>query len=72
MIYRYNSLQEPMQIRRDNLEDALINYRLSRDIEEEVTWINDKELQINSQDFGTSLHSVQALQNKHQVSFIKK
>lgn len=72
MIYRYNSLQEPMQIRRDNLEDALINYRLSRDIEEEVTWINDKELQINSQDFGTSLHSVQALQNKHQVSFIIK
>lgn len=72
MIYRYNSLQEPMQIRRDNLEDALINYRLSRDIEEEVTWINDKELQINSNDFGTSLHSVQALQNKHQVSYTIK
>jgi len=61
-----------MQIRRDNLEDALINYRLSRDIEEEITWINDKELQINSHDFGTSLHSVQALQNKHQVSCITK
>lgn len=59
-----------MQIRRDNLEDALIHYRLLRDIEEEMTWINDKELQINSHDFGTSLHSVQALQNKHQVSYI--
>uniref|UniRef100_A0A2H8TMG3 Spectrin beta chain, brain 4 n=1 Tax=Melanaphis sacchari TaxID=742174 RepID=A0A2H8TMG3_9HEMI len=67
VLKRYNSLQEPMQIRRDNLEDALINYRLSRDIEEELTWINDKELQINSHDFGTSLHSVQALQNKHQA-----
>lgn len=59
-----------MQIRRDNLEDALIHYRLLRDIEEEMAWINDKELLINSNDFGTSLHSVQALQNKHLVSFI--
>lgn len=59
-----------MQIRRDNLEDALIHYRLLRDIEEEMTWINDKELIIKSHDFGTSLHSVQALQNKHQASYI--
>lgn len=59
-----------MQIRRDNLEDALIHYRLLRDIEEEITWINDKELLIKSHDFGTSLHSVQALQNKHQASYI--
>lgn len=56
-----------MQIRRDNLEDALIHYRLLRDIEEEMTWINDKELLIKSHDFGSSMHSVQALQNKHQV-----
>lgn len=59
-----------MQIRRDNLEDALIHYRLLRDIEEEMAWINDKELLIKSNDFGTSLHSVQALQNKHLVSCI--
>lgn len=70
MFHRYYSLQEPMQIRRDNLEDALIHYRLLRDIEEEMTWISDKELLIKSHDFGTSLHSVQALQNKHQVSDI--
>ncbi|XP_050430131.1 spectrin beta chain, non-erythrocytic 5 isoform X2 [Adelges cooleyi] len=67
VIKRYHSLQEPMQIRRDNLEDALIHYRLLRDIEEEMTWIGDKELLIMSTDFGTSLHSVQALQNKHQA-----
>lgn len=72
MIHRYYSLQEPMQIRRDNLEDALIHYRLLRDIEEEMTWINDKELLIKSNDFGASLHSVQALQNKHQVNNICK
>lgn len=59
-----------MQIRRDNLEDALIHYRLLRDIEEEMTWINDKEMLINSNDFGSSSHSVQALQNKHQVCYI--
>lgn len=69
---RYNSLQEPMQIRRDNLEDAQIHYRLLRDIEDEMTWINDKELLIKSHDFGTSLHSVQALQNKHLVNYIIK
>lgn len=67
ILYRYYSLQEPMQIRRDNLEDALIHYRLLRDIEEEMAWIDDKELLINSNDFGSSSHSVQALQNKHQV-----
>lgn len=72
IFYRYHSLQEPMQIRRDNLEDALIHYRLLRDIEEEMTWINDKELLIKSHDFGSSLHSVQALQNKHQVRHIFK
>ncbi|XP_050536729.1 spectrin beta chain, non-erythrocytic 5 isoform X2 [Daktulosphaira vitifoliae] len=67
VLKRYYSLQEPMQIRRDNLEDALIHYRLLRDIEEEMAWIGDKELLIGSNDFGTSLHSVQALQNKHQA-----
>lgn len=61
-----------MQIRRDNLEDAQIHYRLLRDIEDEMTWINDKELLIKSHDFGTSLHSVQALQNKHLVNCIIK
>lgn len=59
-----------MKIRRDNLEDAQIHYRLLRDIEEEMAWIEDKELLIMSHDFGTSLHSVQALQNKHQVSYL--
>lgn len=66
-IKRYHSLHEPMQIRRDNLEDSLQLHHFFRDAEDEVQWLNEKEPQAASKDLGTSLSSVQSLQKKHQA-----
>lgn len=69
-VFRYHSLQEPMQIRRDNLEDALLLYQFSRDIEDELQWLAEKEPFAASSDYGTSLNTVQKLQKKQQVTII--
>nr|CAD7395713.1 unnamed protein product [Timema poppensis] len=67
IISRYHTLQQPMQIRRDNLEDALLLQRFLRDVEDEVQWITEKEPLAASNDLGNSLTAVQNLQKKHQV-----
>lgn len=64
-IKRYHSLHEPMTIRRDNLEDSLQLHHFFRDAEDELQWLNEKEIQASSKDLGTSLSSVQSLQKKH-------
>lgn len=57
-----------MQIRRDNLEDALLLYQLLRDIEDEMQWLEEREPLASSTDLGSSLNAVQSLQKKHQVN----
>lgn len=64
---RYNSLHEPVHIRRENLEDAMLLQQLLRDIEDEMLWVAEKEPLAASQDLGASLTAVQNLQKKHQV-----
>jgi spectrin beta len=59
-----------MQIRRDNLEDALLLHQFLRDVDDELQWVAEKERQASSTDLGTSLTAVQSLQKKHQVSAI--
>lgn len=66
-IKRYHSFHEPMTIRRDNLEDSLQLHHFFRDAEDELQWLNEKEVQASSKDLGTSLSSVQSLQKKHQA-----
>lgn len=66
-INRYHSLQEPMQIRRDNLEDAKLLHQFARDVEDELHWLSEKELLAASNDLGSSLTTVQRLQKKHQA-----
>ncbi len=56
-----------MQIRRENLEDALLLKQLIRDVDDEMQWLAEKEPQAASPDLGTSLTAVQSLQKKHQV-----
>lgn len=68
MSHRYHSLQQPMQIRRDNLEDALMLHQFLRDVEDELQWVTEKQPQAASTDLGTSLTAVQSLQKKHQAS----
>ncbi|XP_012141419.2 spectrin beta chain, non-erythrocytic 5 kst isoform X2 [Megachile rotundata] len=65
-INRYHSLQEPMQIRRDNLEDAKLLHQFARDVEDELHWLSEKEPLAASNDLGSSLTTVQRLQKKHQ------
>ncbi|CAL7939039.1 unnamed protein product [Xylocopa violacea] len=66
-INRYHSLQEPMQIRRDNLEDAKLLHQFARDVEDEMHWLSEKEPLAASTDLGSSLTTVQRLQKKHQA-----
>ncbi|XP_063994705.1 spectrin beta chain, non-erythrocytic 5 isoform X3 [Diachasmimorpha longicaudata] len=66
-ISRYHSLQEPIQIRRDNLEDAKLLHQFLRDVEDELHWLTEKEPLAASNDLGSSLMTVQRLQKKHQA-----
>lgn len=61
-------LAEPRQIRRDNLEDALQLYQFYRDVQDEMSWIQEKQPIAASKDLGRNLTAVQNLQKKHQVS----
>lgn len=54
-IKRYHSLHEPMTIRRDNLEDSLHLHHFFRDAEDELQWLNEKEVLASSKDLGTVL-----------------
>ncbi|XP_048733527.1 spectrin alpha chain, non-erythrocytic 1-like isoform X2 [Ostrea edulis] len=64
---KYESLSEPATIRRDNLEDALLMYQYYRDVEDELSWIQEKLPVAASTDLGNSLTAVQNLVKKHQA-----
>ncbi|EDX15692.1 GD17624 [Drosophila simulans] len=54
-IRRYNTLHEPLGIRRENLEDSLSLQQFLRDAEDELQWLAEKQLVAGSQDLGTRL-----------------
>jgi len=56
-----------MEIRRENLEESLVLQQFTRDLEEELQWLEDAEPALSSKDLGTSLTTVQSLQKKHQA-----
>ncbi|XP_063371372.1 spectrin beta chain [Cydia amplana] len=64
-VKRYRQLQEPMQIRRDNLEDAALLHRWDRDADEEMRWMVEREPVAALQDTGSTLQETQALLKKH-------
>lgn len=67
VFYRYSSLTEPSKIRRDNLEDAMLMYQYNRDIEDEMSWIEEKKPVATSTDLGNTLVAVQNLMKRHTV-----
>lgn len=67
VIKRYNSLQEPMYARHENLENSLLLHQFLRDAEDEVQWLMEREPHAGSQELGNSLTAVQSLQKKHQA-----
>ncbi|XP_071037774.1 spectrin beta chain [Parasteatoda tepidariorum] len=66
-VNRYQSLHDPVQIRRENLEDSLLLHQFNRDVEDELSWICEKEPLAASADLGNNLVTVQNLQKKHQA-----
>ncbi|XP_065157650.1 spectrin beta chain isoform X3 [Atheta coriaria] len=63
----YHKLKGPMQIRRDMLEASMMLQQFTRDCDDELQWLADREALAVSKDFGNSLTAVQSLQKKHQA-----
>lgn len=64
-VKRYRQLQEPMQIRRYNLEDAAVLYKWERDADEEFSWLKERESAVRQEEAGATLAEAQALMKKH-------
>ncbi|XP_052755503.1 spectrin alpha chain, non-erythrocytic 1 isoform X2 [Galleria mellonella] len=64
-VKRYRQLQEPMQNRRDNLEDAALLHRWERDADEEMKWLRERAATVGSTELGSTLADAQALLKKH-------
>jgi spectrin alpha len=64
---RYRALKSPMNVRKSKLDDALLLQQLYRDIEDEESWIREKEPIAASTNRGRDLIGVQNLTKKHQI-----
>uniref|UniRef100_A0AAX7V4E4 Spectrin alpha chain, non-erythrocytic 1 n=1 Tax=Astatotilapia calliptera TaxID=8154 RepID=A0AAX7V4E4_ASTCA len=67
LVVRYEALREPMAARKQKLSDSLRLQQLFRDIEDEETWIREKEPIAASTNRGKDLIGVQNLLKKHQA-----
>ena len=67
LLERYRALQRPMKARRLRLQDSLKVQQLFRDIEDEESWIREKEPIAASMNRGKDLIGVQNLIKKHQA-----
>ncbi|KAK3088368.1 hypothetical protein FSP39_018301 [Pinctada imbricata] len=65
VVQRYEALQDPMQARKQKLEDALRLQQFLRDVEDEEDWIREKEPIASSTNRGRDLIGVQNLMKKH-------
>uniref|UniRef100_A0A8C5VTD7 Spectrin alpha chain, non-erythrocytic 1 n=1 Tax=Microcebus murinus TaxID=30608 RepID=A0A8C5VTD7_MICMU len=67
LVARYEALKEPMTARKQKLADSLRLQQLFRDVEDEETWIREKEPIAASTNRGKDLIGVQNLLKKHQA-----
>jgi spectrin beta len=65
ILQRYEALHEPVQIRRENLEDSLLLHQFNREVADETIWLEEKLPLASSSHLGASLAEVQNLQQKH-------
>merc|ERR1712037_165338 len=42
ILQRYEALHEPVQIRRENLEDSLLLHQFNREVADETIWLEEK------------------------------
>ncbi|KAJ8388746.1 hypothetical protein AAFF_G00129790 [Aldrovandia affinis] len=67
LVARYEALKDPMSARKQKLSDSLRLQQLFRDVEDEETWIREKEPIAASTNRGKDLIGVQNLLKKHQA-----
>ena len=64
---RFEALHEPLQIRRDNLEDSQQLHSFNREVADESFWIEEKLPLASSDQLGHNSQEVQALQQRHDL-----
>ncbi|XP_063713105.1 spectrin alpha chain-like isoform X2 [Symsagittifera roscoffensis] len=62
---RFGVVSDMTKDRRKQLDDAFKYHQLLRDISEEETWIREKKILVQSQDYGKDLTGVHNLMKKH-------
>jgi spectrin beta len=66
-ITRFHQLKASLQQKRDLLEGSMMLHQFTRDVDDELQWLADREPLAASTDLGTSLTAVQSLHKKHQT-----
>nr|XP_026689485.1 spectrin beta chain, non-erythrocytic 1 isoform X2 [Ciona intestinalis] len=64
---RIQDLDEPLEKRKNALDNSKQLHQFYRDVQDEKLWIDEKIPQATSNELGSSLQEVQALQKKHQA-----
>ncbi|EDV21767.1 uncharacterized protein TRIADDRAFT_59818 [Trichoplax adhaerens] len=64
---RFSGLEDPVSERKAKLNDSLLLFQFLRDVEDEETWIREKEAIASSGSHGRDLLTVQSLIKKHQA-----
>lgn len=67
LVKRYNSIKVPLKNRRKRLNESLRMQQLLNDIDDELSWINEKESLAASTNLGHDLMGVQVLIKKQQA-----
>ncbi|XP_060523506.1 spectrin alpha chain, non-erythrocytic 1 isoform X2 [Cylas formicarius] len=66
VVTRFHQLAEPLQARRDLLESAAMLLQFTRDVDDEIRWLSEREASAASPDLGANLSEVRSLHKKHQ------
>ncbi|XP_032239849.2 spectrin beta chain isoform X2 [Nematostella vectensis] len=64
---KYECLEAPLAEKGAELDQAMQFFQFDRDVDDEETWINEKEPLLQSTNYGNNLFEVQKLQKKHQT-----
>eukprot|EP00057_Strongylocentrotus_purpuratus_P010375 XP_011664849.1 PREDICTED: spectrin alpha chain, non-erythrocytic 1 [Strongylocentrotus purpuratus] len=64
---RYDAVTELAVQRQNQLDDAFTLYKFSRDVDDELSWIQEKMNLASSNEYGNSLTAVQNLVKRHQM-----
>ena len=67
LLCRYCQLEEPASYRKEQLYNSLKLHQFYHDVEDELSWINDRRPIAASEELGHNLTEVQNLLHKHQV-----